>query len=88
MASPRYRYVMSCALLSGLLTGWSAVANSTAARPSQSRERLLMDFDWRFAFGHPSDTQKDFNHATGFFSYLAKAGYGDGPAAANYNDLT
>jgi len=47
-----------------------------------------MDFDWRFAFGHPSDTQKDFNHATGFFSYLAKAGYGDGPAAANYNDIT
>ncbi|MBN2512603.1 MAG: DUF4982 domain-containing protein [Sedimentisphaerales bacterium] len=88
MASPRYRYVMSCAVLSGLLAGWSAAADSAAARPSQNRERLLMDFDWRFAFGHPCDTQNDFNHATGFFSYLAKAGYGDGPAAANYNDLT
>jgi len=88
MASPRYRYVMSCMVFSGLLTGWSVAADSLEARSSQNRQRLLMDFDWRFAFGHPSDTQKDFNHATGFFSYLAKAGYGDGPAAANYNDIT
>lgn len=50
------------------------------------RERLLMDFGWRFAFGHPYDTDKDFNHATGYFSYFAKAGYGDGPASANFDD--
>ncbi len=50
------------------------------------RERLLMDANWRFAFGHPSDPAKDFDHATGYFSYFAKAGYGDGPAAANFND--
>jgi beta-galactosidase len=50
------------------------------------RERLLIDSGWRFAFGHPSDARKDFNHATGYFSYLAKTGYGDGPAAAEFED--
>ncbi len=50
------------------------------------REHLLMDFDWRFAFGHPYDTKKDFNTGTGYFSYLAKASYGDGAAAKDFDD--
>ena len=50
------------------------------------REHLLMDFGWRFAFGHPYDTKKDFNNGTGYFSYFAKASYGDGAAAANFDD--
>ena len=40
------------------------------------RERLLMDFNWRFAYGHPYNTEKDFHYATGYFSYFTKAGYG------------
>ena len=36
------------------------------------RERLLMDSDWRFAPGHATDVSKDFDHAGGEFSYLAK----------------
>ena len=51
-----------------------------------ARERLLMDFGWRFAFGHPFDAAKDFGHGTAYFSYLAKAGYGDGAAAAGFDD--
>ncbi len=50
------------------------------------REHLLMDRGWRFAFGHPSDARKDFNNGTGYFSYFAKAGYGDGAAAAGFDD--
>jgi beta-galactosidase len=50
------------------------------------REKLLMDFGWRFAFGHPFDTKKDFDNGTSYFSYFAKAGYGDGAAAANFDD--
>jgi beta-galactosidase len=50
------------------------------------RERLLMDSGWRFAFGHPSDAQKDFHTGTGYFSYLAKTGFGDGAAAADFDD--
>jgi len=51
-----------------------------------SREHILFDFDWRFAFGHPYDTQKDFNNGTGYFSYFAKTGYGDGAAAPGFDD--
>ena len=50
------------------------------------RERLLMDFNWRFALGHACNTEKDFTHATGYFSYFAKTGFGDGPAAAQFDD--
>ncbi|HEX8505305.1 MAG TPA: beta-galactosidase GalA [Hymenobacter sp.] len=45
-----------------------------------------MDFGWRFAFGHPSDAKQDFNNGTGYFSYLAKTGYGDGAAAPKFDD--
>ena len=50
------------------------------------RERILFDFDWKFAYGHPTDLTKDFNTGTSYFSYLAKAGYGDGAASANFDD--
>ncbi|MGC4073758.1 MAG: beta-galactosidase GalA [Nibricoccus sp.] len=52
-----------------------------AADAPVGRERLRMDDGWKFAFGHPSDTKKDFGHATGYFSYITKTGFGDGPAA-------
>jgi beta-galactosidase len=60
---------------------------ASIAQPSTSgRERLLMDFGWNFAFGHPSDAKKDFNNGTAYFSYLAKAAYGaDGPADPNFD---
>ncbi len=51
-----------------------------------TREKLLMDNEWRFALGHAVDAQKDFNNGTSYFSYLAKAGYGDGAAASNFDD--
>lgn len=57
-----------------------------SAQQNNKREKLLMDFGWRFAFGHPYDTKRDFNFGTSYFSYLAKAGYGDGAASANFDD--
>jgi beta-galactosidase len=53
--------------------------------PTQ-REHLLMDSGWRFALGNACDTEKDFDHGSAYFSYFAKAGYGDGPAAKNFDD--
>ena len=52
------------------------------------RERQPMDFGWRFAFGHSYDAQEDYNNGTGYFSYFAKAGYGDGAAAMHFDDRT
>jgi beta-galactosidase len=66
------------------LLSHSNVALSGTA--SDGRERLLMDFGWRFAFGHQHDAKRDFNHATGYFSYFAKTGYGDGAAARDFDD--
>jgi beta-galactosidase len=50
------------------------------------REKILMDFGWRFANGHAYDVFKDFNHSTSYFSYFAKSGYGDGPADPEFDD--
>jgi beta-galactosidase len=50
------------------------------------RQRISLDADWKFALGHAHLTSKDFDHATNHFSYLAKAGYGDGAAAQNFDD--
>lgn len=70
-------------VVAGVSLACSAFAADSSPPP---RERLLMDAGWRFAFGHPSDPRKDFDHATSYFSYLTKAGYGDGPAAAKFDD--
>ncbi|MBK0369097.1 beta-galactosidase GalA [Flavobacterium agrisoli] len=56
------------------------------AQCQNHRERINIDKNWRFAFGHPFDAQKDFNTGTAYFSYLAKAGFGDGAAAKDFDD--
>ncbi|WP_035644699.1 beta-galactosidase GalA [Flavobacterium sp. ASV13] len=56
------------------------------AQKKSDRELILIDKDWRFSFGHLFDTEKDFGHATGYFSYLTKTGFGDGPAAKDFDD--
>lgn len=51
-----------------------------------TREHWLMDFDWKFCYGHSNSFEKDFFNGTAYFSYFAKTGYGDGPAAAEFDD--
>ena len=46
------------------------------------RSRECIDADWRFAFGHATDPEKDFGYSTVYHTDLSKAGYGDGAAAA------
>ena len=58
----------------------------TSAQNKSERELTLIDKDWRFSLGHLYDTKKDFGHAEGYFSYLTKTGFGDGPAAAGFDD--
>ncbi|MET3028026.1 beta-galactosidase GalA [Flavobacterium sp. UW10123] len=56
------------------------------AQNKSGRELILIDKDWRFSFGHLYDTKKDFGHAEGYFSYLTKTGFADGPAASGFDD--
>lgn len=73
------RYLVAALLLPLTLT-------AAATGENTPREHLRLDAGWRFALGHPTDPQKDFDHATGYFSYFAKAGNGDGPAAPKFDD--
>ncbi|MEJ2053686.1 MAG: glycoside hydrolase family 2 TIM barrel-domain containing protein [Calditrichaceae bacterium] len=50
------------------------------------REEIQIDNEWKFALGHATDPEKDFGFSTAYFTYYAKAGYGDGPASANFDD--
>jgi len=63
-----------------------SIARAQDSAVLNQREHIKIDFDWRFALGHPYDTNKDFNNGTGYFSYLAKTGYGDGAAAPGFDD--
>ncbi len=63
-----------------------AILLSVFASAESPRELLLMDSGWRFAFGHATEVSKDFDHATGDFSYLAKTGFGTGASAFEFDD--
>ena len=60
-----------------------AVGSATAAESPRQRTRI--DDGWRFALGHAWDPAQDFDHGTRSF-FWAKAGYGDGPAAPDFDD--
>ena len=51
-----------------------------------SRDRIGIDDGWRFSLGHATDRDLDHGHAKGYFSYLAKTGFGDGPASPAFDD--
>ena len=61
---------------------------TSISKEFSKRERISIDSNWRFSFGHPFDTEKDFTNGTGYFSYFAKAGYGDGAASKDFDDHT
>ena len=72
-----------------LLTSWLlALAMFVIAGPAAAddvRQRVRIDDGWRFALGHAWDPAQDFDHGTRAF-FFAKAGFGDGPAAADFDD--
>ncbi|MDI1249796.1 MAG: glycoside hydrolase family 2 TIM barrel-domain containing protein [Lacunisphaera sp.] len=79
------RLALSALRIAAMGAALAAVHPLPAADGPAPRARTNFDTGWRFAFGHPSDPAQDFNHGTGYFSYLAKAGYGDGPADPKFD---
>ena len=63
-----------------------SIAENKTTEGVSPREQLLMDFGWRFALGHSYNTEQDFDNGSGYFSYFAKAGYGDGAADKDFDD--
>ena len=71
-------------LLCWILTLAMCIATGTAAADNV-RQRTRIDDGWRFALGHAWDPAKDFDHGMRAF-FFGKAGFGDGPAAADFED--
>lgn len=61
------------------------LAAGPAAAGDDVRQRTRIDDGWRFALGHAWDPARDFDHGTRPF-FFGKAGYGDGPAAPDFDD--
>jgi len=51
---------------------------------ASTRERVLFDEGWRFAFGHTSDPDKDFSYGRG--QAFAKAGRAPGALSSKFDD--
>jgi beta-galactosidase len=57
-----------------LSTSVSAGAQSSVAESGAGRQRLLLDFGWRFHFGHACDASKDFGFGSGRSGNFQKTG--------------
>ena len=66
----------------------TAQAQSEQARsePAQVRERLLLDFGWRFHFGHANDANQDFGFGAGRSGGFQKTGGFLSPSNLAYDD--
>ncbi|MGL1956324.1 MAG: DUF4982 domain-containing protein [Colwellia sp.] len=59
---------------------------SLSAFHAKAREVIDLNNNWQFALGHATDSSKDFNFDTSYFSYRAKTGFGDGAAYPKFDD--
>jgi beta-galactosidase len=57
-----------------LSTSVSPAVISSVAEPGAGRQRLLLDFGWRFHFGHACDASKDFGFGSGRSGNFQKTG--------------
>lgn len=73
-------------LFLGILHPFIVLSQMNLNESSNVREHLLMDKGWRFSLGNQTGSGLDFGSGTSYFTYFAKAGYGDGPAAPNFED--
>ncbi len=71
-----------------LLTLVLAVFGVCRLSAQNVREAVLLDEDWKFAFGNAADPVKDFGCGTEYFNYLTKASsiHNEGPYALKFDD--
>ena len=69
--------------VSGPLSAPAILASPT---PGAGRERLLLDFGWRFHFGHANDPSKDFDYGTVGAGNFQKTGNFMPAASASFDD--
>jgi beta-galactosidase len=64
----------------------SAPATLASPTPGAGRERLLLDFGWRFHFGHASDPAKDFGYGSADAGNFQKTGNFMPAGSTSYSD--
>ena len=83
-------YVFTLLFLSFLLPSYSQtvkpVAVSEQNNPRPVREKLLLDFGWKFHLGDAADPKADFDFGIG--TLFAKAGESHGAVHPDFNDST
>jgi beta-galactosidase len=62
------------------------LAQTAAGVSAGGRERLLLDFGWRFHFGHANDPAKDFGFGTGRSGGFQKTGGFLSPSNLSFDD--
>jgi beta-galactosidase len=77
---------MKIRFLSEVLVVFFAVSTLHAQVSSSARRRVSLDKGWRFALGNAQDSKKDFGFDDGQLFFMAKAGNGNGPASAHFDD--
>jgi len=82
-ASPIHSALHVADDLSGPLSTPATLASPT---PGAGRERLLLDFGWRFHFGHACDPAKDFGYSTTSAGNFQKTGNFMPAAMASFDD--
>jgi beta-galactosidase len=72
---------------SGIAAGAPVFAQANATEASSLRERLLLDYGWRFALGNANDPDKDFGFGKlSREGTYAKAGRVTGPTQPRFDD--
>ena len=69
-----------------LAAGCAVTAQRAVQVDTAGRQRLSMDFDWKFRLGHASDKDKDFDYWGGDPSGAAKSGDTAGPPHSRFDD--
>ena len=46
----------------------------------------MLNSNWKFSLGHAHSVEGNYMAGTRYFNYLTKTGYGDGPAAQDFDD--
>ena len=66
--------------------GCSTTPDNLSMTDETNRERIKMDFDWKFSLGHAADMTEDFNYWGGDPTNDAKTGDITGPPHPDYDD--
>jgi beta-galactosidase len=74
--------------VSGIAAQTKSGPAKTIAPAAQPRERLLLDFGWRFHFGHANDATKDFGFGSGRAGGFQKTGGFLAPSNLAYDDTS